>query len=295
VDFAHMLGAKPMAVAQTKSGVAYDPHAIEAIEARFFRDTWEAVRPEAAAEHGIALASFGPVQATIVRELPGVQIANMILGATAPGAVADGQLEAAIAWARERGANPKVPVPRGLEGSAEAEAFLRAAGFAPGYRWMKFVRDAHPPRFSVRDDVEVIELGAGSEEPFAAIVAAGFGLPAWAAELFVQLPGRPGWRCYVAKVDGSAQAAAAMFLDAGIAEFGMAATLEPARRRGCQLALLRRRLLDATAAGCELCFVETGERVPERPSNSYRNILRAGFEEAFLCPIWGASPPESAS
>ncbi|HEY2717910.1 MAG TPA: hypothetical protein VGI73_16990 [Solirubrobacterales bacterium] len=284
-----------MAASQTRSGVAYDPQAIDAIEARFCRDAWKAVQPEAATEHGIELASFGPVQARIVRELPGVQMANMIIGATVPGAVAEGRLEAAIAWARERGGDPYVALTPGLGGDTEAEAFLRSAGFAPGYGWMKFVRDTHPPRFSVPDDVEIVELGAAGEEPFAAIVAAGFGLPAWAAELFAQLPGRRGWHCYVAKVDGSAQAAGAMFLDAGIAELGMTATLEPARGRGCQLALLRRRILDAGAAGCELVFVETGERVPERPSSSYRNILRAGFEEAFLCPNWGASPPESSS
>jgi hypothetical protein len=32
--------------------------------------------------------------------------------------------------------------------------------------------------------------------------------------------------------------------------------------------------------------VETGERVPDRPSASYRNILKAGFEEAYLRPNW---------
>ena len=47
-----------------------------------------------------------------------------------------------------------------------------------------------------------------------------------------------------------------------------------------------RRIADAGAAGCETLFVETGERVPNRPSASYRNILRAGFEEAYLRPNW---------
>ena len=277
---------------RTESGVAYDPLALDAIEARFWRDAWEAVRPEAAAEHGIEVASFGPVQATILRELGDVQMTNLVLGATAPGAVEGGHLEAAIASARERGVDPYVPVTPGLPDTATAEAFLLAAGFAPAYGWMKFVRDPHPPRFSPPGDVEVVELTAPGEEPFAAIVAAGFGLPAWGAELFAQLPGRPGWRCYVAKVDGAAQAAGAMFLDGGLAELGMAATLEPARRRGCQLALLGRRIVDAAEAGCELLFVETGERNPHRPSNSYRNILRAGFEQAYLCPNWGASSPE---
>jgi len=49
---------------------------------------------------------------------------------------------------------------------------------------------------------------------------------------------------------------------------------------------LRRRILDAAAAGCHTLFVETGERVPDRPSGSYRNILRAGFREAYLRPNW---------
>jgi hypothetical protein len=271
--------------ATTASGVSYDPRALDAVELRFWRDAWEAVRPEAAAEHAIEVADFGPVQATILGALGDARMTNLLLGATEPGALDGGHLESAIAWACER-VEPCVPVTPGLPQTAAVEASLRTAGFAPGYGWMKFVRDAHPPRFRTPDDVEIVELGASGEEPFAAIVAAGFGLPTWGAELFAQLPGRPGWRCYVARVDGEAQAAGAMFLDGAIAEFGMAATLEPARRRGCQLALLRRRIVDAAEAGCELLFVETGERIPERPSNSYRNILRAGFEEAYVCPNW---------
>jgi GNAT superfamily N-acetyltransferase len=118
------------------------------------------------------------------------------------------------------------------------------------------------------------------------IAATGFGLPAWAAAFFAALPGRQGWRCYVVRLDGEPQACAAMLVDGPVAEFGVAATLEPARGRGCQLALLHRRIRDAAAAGCETLFVETGERVAERPSSSYRNVLRAGFEEAYLRPNW---------
>ena len=100
------------------------------------------------------------------------------------------------------------------------------------------------------------------------------------------MPGREGWRCYVARVDGAAQACAAMLVDGDIAELGIAATLEPARGQGCQLALLHRRIADAVEAGCRLLFVETGERAEDRPAGSYRNILRAGFEEAYLRPNW---------
>ena len=82
-----------------------------------------------------------------------------------------------------------------------------------------------------------------------------------------------------------------MLIQGDLAEFGIAATLEPARGRGCQRALLHRRILDAADAGCHTLFVETGERVPDRPSASYRNILRAGFEEAYLRPNWTRAAP----
>lgn len=279
-----------MAAARTESGVDYDPLALDAIEARFWRELWDSVPEPAAAEHGIERASFGPVQATVIGELAAVGMVNLLLGATAPGAVAEGHLEAALEWAHRRGVTPYVPLTPGQPESEAAEALLRATGLAPAYGWMKFLRDTHPPRFGAPDDVEIVELTAPDQEPFGAIVANAFGMPAWGAELFANLPGRPGWRCYVAKLDGTAQATGAMLLDGGIAELGMGATLESARGRGCQLALLRRRIVDAAVAGSRLLFVETGERVPGRPSNSYRNILRAGFEEAYLCPNWGATP-----
>jgi GNAT superfamily N-acetyltransferase len=269
----------------TKSGFQYDSLALDRVERRFWQECWEAVPDEVAAERGIAVREFGPVQASVVEALPDVGMMNLILGATLEGAVENGHLGAACKWAHSRGVASYVPVSPGLPNSTEVESWLAANGFSPGYGWMKFVRDPHPPRFRA-PAVEVVEIGAADDEPFGAIAATGFGLPAWAGAFFAGLPGRQGWRCYVARVDGSAQACAAMLLDGGVAEFGIAATLEPARGRGCQLALLHRRIADAAEAGCHTLFVETGERVEDRPAGSYRNILRAGFEEAYLRPNW---------
>jgi hypothetical protein len=220
---------EPMTTAKTGSGVEYDPRALDAIELRFWRELWDSVPAAVAAEHGVELATIGRVQANTVRELGEVPMLNLLLGATEPGAVADGDLDAAIAWARERGVRATVPLTPGLSSSEDAAAALRAAGMEPGYGWMKFVRDAHLPRFSPPDDVEVVELTDPDAEPFGAIVAAGFGLPAWCADFFAALPGRPGWRCYVARVDGAAFATGATFLDGGIAELGIGATLATAR------------------------------------------------------------------
>ena len=268
---------------QTEHGTDYDPLALDRVERRFWRDIWQSMPHEATSEHGVELRDFGALQVTLTRDLPQVPILNLVLGA--PEAT-EADLEYAIAWAAEHGVSPCIPVTPGLPGSARAEAWLQERGFEHGYAWMKFVRDAHPPRFPAPDGVEVVELVSADEEPFGMIAAAGFGMPPWGAGFFADLPGRDGWRCYVARVEGEAQACAAVLIEDGLAEFGIAATLEGARGRGCQAALLHRRIRDAAEAGCHTLFVETGERVPDRPSASYRNILRAGFEEAYLRPNW---------
>jgi hypothetical protein len=281
--------ALAMTDGKTRGGVEFDQRRLDRVEKRFWRDIWQSVPAEVAAERGIELRDFGPVQASIVESLPGVGMMNLVLGATEPGAIEEGHLAAASGWASARGVESYVPVSPDLLETEAVERWLAGNGFSPAYAWMKFARDVHPPRFATPQDVEVIELTAAEEEPFGMIAATGFGLPAWAAAFFAGLPGRDGWRCYVARVDDETQACAAMLIHDDLAEFGIAATLGPARGRGCQRALLHRRIRDA-AAGCKTLFVETGERVPDRPSSSYRNILRAGFEEAYLRPNWARSP-----
>jgi GNAT superfamily N-acetyltransferase len=275
-----------MVDAKTSSGVEFDPRRLDRVEKRFWREIWASVPAGVAAEHGVEAKDFGPVQVTVATALARVGMMNLVLGATEPGAVEDGHLAAATAWAGLRGVDSYVPVTPGLAETEAAERRLADDGFSPGYAWMKFARDVHPPRFAVPKDVEVAEVTGAEQEPFGMIAATGFGLPAWAAAFFANLPERLDWRCYVARVDATAQACAAMLIQGDVAELGVAATLEPARGRGAQRALLQRRIIDAAAAGCQTLFVETGERVPERPSASYKNILRAGFEEAYLRPNW---------
>jgi len=274
----------PMPARTTKNGVTYDPVALDRTERRFWRDIWDSVPVEVAEEHGIERRDFGPIQATIVRDLGPVGMINLVLGAAEDLGIE--HLEAATAWAEEQGATPYVPLTPDLPGSAGAEEWLQRNGFTTSYGLMKFVRDPHSPRFPAPDGIEVVEVTAPDQEPFGAIAAFGFGMPAWGAEFFAHLPGREGWRCYVARVDGEAQGCGAMMIEDGIAELGIGATLEQARGRGCQTALLRRRISDAVEAGCHTLLVETGERLPHRPAASYRNILKAGFDEAFMRPNW---------
>lgn len=267
----------------TDGGTEFDPAALERTEARFWREVWDAVPAEVVAAHGVRRREFGPVQATVARDLPEAEALNLLLGAAQGDAAAEGFVEEAIEWVRGEGARGFALLSPGETGVADAEAVLGAAGFERARGWMRFVRDAHPPRFDVAADVKVVE---DEDAPFATVAALGLGLPAWAAELFAPLPSLPDWHCYVAKVDGEPAGCAAMLVDGEAAGIGLAATLEGGRGRGCGSALLRRRIEDAAAAGARTLFVDAGERVPGRPSPGYADILRAGFEEAYLRPGW---------
>jgi hypothetical protein len=288
-----MRGLKVQAMPhRTNGGTEFDPAALERTEARFWREIWDAVPDAVAVAKGVRREEFGPVQATVAAALPEPRFMNLILGAADGVAAAEGFVGEAVDWVRAQEVRGFALLDPNLPGAGAAARALGGAGYQPEHDWMRFVRDPHPPRFKVAGDVEVVEIdGSDEDAPFGAIAAVGFGLPAWAASLFAPLPALPDWRCYLARLDGEPQACAAMLLDGEVAELGIAATLDGGRRRGCQLALLARRIEDAAAAGVRTLFVETGARVPGRPSTSYANILRAGFEEAYLLPGWADARP----
>jgi hypothetical protein len=75
-----------------------------------------------------------------------------------------------------------------------------------------------------------------------------------------------------------------------VAWLGLAGTVPELRRRGGQGAIMAARINEAIAAGCTAIGTETGERVMDRPSASYSNIVRFGFREAYVRPNL-VSPP----
>jgi GNAT superfamily N-acetyltransferase len=159
--------------------------------------------------------------------------------------------------------------------------WLKARGFTPGYAFMKFSRATAAATDAATDlDVEVI--GPQRGPAFGQLVSAVFGLPDSLGQWIAQLPGRERWVCLLASAGDVPVAAAAAYIEDQYAWFGLGATLPEFRRRGAQSVLLSRRLREAHARGASVAVTETGERVPDRPSNSYRNILRSGFEEMYL-------------
>jgi GNAT superfamily N-acetyltransferase len=158
---------------------------------------------------------------------------------------------------------------------------LRERGYEPGYAWMKFSRDAGnaPP---AETDLDLVEIGADRGDEFGRTIVESFGLPSRFADWLARLPGRDGWHCFVAYHGAEPAAGGAVHVFEDLAWFGIGATRPDFRRRGAQNAILAARIRRVTELGCTLLVTETGELVDDRPSNSYRNILRAGFEPQYV-------------
>jgi GNAT superfamily N-acetyltransferase len=154
---------------------------------------------------------------------------------------------------------------------------LASRGYMRGRSWMKFERDGGP--------APAAATGARIEETldgglFGRLLGGG-------AELGGMV-GAPGWRCLVGWIGDEPAACGALYVDGTSAWLGAAFTRQEFRGRGLQSALLAARIEAARAAGATLLTSETGEQLPDRPATSYRNLLRAGFREAFLRANWSS-------
>jgi Acetyltransferase (GNAT) family len=241
-------------------------------------------RAEAAAFESIAQAGDWPVlrigdAVCIAAPLAlGNTMFNRVTGLGLDGDASDDTLREIAAFFRDAGTQYAIAAsplaPRDLAGR------LKARGFETGYGWMKFGRGLEGP-----EDVDtnlVVREADGAE--VAAIVAAGYSVPDEVAAAFEPLAKLAEWHCFVATLEEEPVGTGALYVHEGVGWFGAAATLPDKRRLGAQNALLAARVVRGREASCEALTVETGKQTDERPSNSYRNIQRAGFRELYVRP-----------
>jgi hypothetical protein len=192
------------------------------------------------------------------------------------------ELERALAVleAAQRPHNYLVHVDPGTLAQA-IEQRLRKRGLVPFRRdWLVLRHDGRPAQ-EVETPFRIAPATRHEAGAFAEIMAAGFDGPAELLPMFAGLVERTGWHVYVAFDGPRVIAAGALFVRAGAAYLGFAATLRSHRGSGAQKALIARRLQVACALGCDSVLVETGAPVPGEPSPSLDNLRAAGFEPVF--------------
>jgi hypothetical protein len=162
---------------------------------------------------------------------------------------------------------------------------LREAGYEKYRGWMKFRRGAGEAG-AIKTDLEIRRIGPDYAAVFAAIVADAFDFGVDFRPAIAALANDDNWHLYMG-FDGHVPACTgALYIKNGRAYLDFGATLPNFRRRGGQTAVLNTRIGAALEAGCTSIVTMTGEAVPGDEQHSYRNILRAGFEEAYLRENW---------
>jgi GNAT superfamily N-acetyltransferase len=223
--------------------------------------------------------------ATVLRvpEVPESPMLNRVVGLGVESAATEADVDEALA-AMGTGVTFYVAVaPSARPG--ELPEWLRARGLEPGWGWMVFRRDVKPPA-SAATNLGVVEVDTVDHaEAFGHVVRASYELPETIEPRFARMRDG-GWQCWVAFDGDEPAGAGALFAAEGVAYLGFAGTLPEHRGKGAQSTLLAARIRRAAELGCDLVITETGERSGDRPSNSYRNILRAGFTEDAVTANW---------
>lgn len=224
---------------------------------------------------GAAVREFGHVLATMMPRFP-ERWWNRVGGIAAGD---EGLIDEIIAWYRAAGLSCAFEIVPPQSSDALLKALAARGFYQSGFRSILYgVPDSVPapfaPGVAVKEQKELklffdlaIETGFLNQEWIS--------WEEYARAQFLES------RCYVAYVDGQPAAHAMMKTSDRAAMFGFGATLEAFRGRGCQLALLRARLVDAAKAGCDLAIVQANPG-----SVSQRNIERAGMRVAYTKVIW---------
>ncbi len=257
----------------------------------FRAEMWSSACEDALYECGIAERRFGPLQANVIKDLPDAPVLNTILGAGEPTAVKGGYLEEAVEWADSFQVDYQVLVEHERPETSGAERWLNQHGFEQGHGLVRYARDASvPPDLAGVRGVRIWELGNLGEESLGGETmvfdaAPALGMPVSASSLLFELPERKHWRCYTAELEDEIVAFGSMLVRDGVAALGLDGTVERARGRGCNLALVRQRLVAAYEMGCETVFAGVPTYGKSIPAPA-RNLVRAGFVPAHRSVYW---------
>lgn len=251
---------------------------LEAAEAAYTLSKLRALRDDEGNARGVELAQVGGTALLSIQSQRNNPSVNRAMGfETADLARLDEMLE----WLRARSGYFWFDVAPALADDAALKALADAGLYTSFFLSVVYARPQEAPERAPNGvAVQQVDLWKEARD-FALAYSGGFGIPLHLLERIERSArieqSAPGWRCYLATVEGEPAGMATLYDDgAGIAEIDAMATVPAYRRRGCQSALLRRCMADAAQAGCTLIASQA-----EPSSGSERNFVRAGFRIAY--------------
>ncbi len=227
---------------------------------------------------GSAFRRFGPVVATRLPALAAATPYNKARGLGLDGGPTVSDL---VAFYARTGQRPSVEV-WAEHASADLHRALRADGLAPGPSTVALHLSLGGTAAERTAGVDIAEIGR-NDTRYLGTLLGGYGVGPDARDLRRMTAiehGTSGLRRYLATVDGEPAAAAALFTQDGVSILAGAATLPRFRGRGCQTALITRRIADAAADS------DAAVATAALGSPSHGNLTRLGFQVAHTRTTW---------
>jgi hypothetical protein len=249
---------------------------LERIELSAVLDFFAAASPDVVRAFALDALDLGDAAAFSIGAHPKMLLFNRVLGLEGDEVLPDIER-----WFGSRRCMFAISVRSG----AALEGALVERGYRRGSALMKFRRGVErSPATQTSLRIEQIREERAGE--YGRVVDAVFELGSPLDRWFAALCSRAGWACFGA-FDGDRLVGTGVAHVAGTYGWlGAAGTLEDARGRGAQSAILAARIRAANEAGARILATETADRVGGEAGPSFRNVMRAGFEEAFVQQWW---------
>lgn len=232
--------------------------------------------------HGVALQRFGDAVGFVVRDLPDPHFNRVVnvRGKT------EAYLDEILAWYDENGMHCRIDVSPADAPRRLLEAMARRGMYQDGFYAAMY---GTPFRGGLRSgrgaELDVRLMTASDRLAVEETYVVGHGVPddraATVKDSISVLFDKPGMRLYGTYIEGALAAVAVMYVVRRTAYLVSAATLPGFRRRGCHAALIKRRLNDAVALGCDLAISHNPFLSPAQ-----RNLERLGFRMAYTKAVW---------
>jgi hypothetical protein len=253
---------------------------VERAEARAWASFYRSAPTATADALGIRVVTFGPTTALAMAGAP-FPLVNRVIGLGVGAPATEGVVDELLAVYGGIGVKDFAVQIAEEARPSELTRWLGERNLVAGGAWAKTFR-GNGPVSALQGPARVERASHLDVDTFGDVATRGFEMPEVFGPLFGGLVGKPDWHVYLAYDGPDAIATGAMYVMGDVAWLGMGSTLPAHRRRGAQGALLARRLEDGIELGCRWFVTETGAEDPDRPNASLRNMLRAGFEVAYL-------------
>ncbi len=265
---------------------------VETSEANMMHTLIGTIPPKLATEFGAACQDVGDATAVFFEKLP-IAHFNRAIGLGVRQPATEAMIDELMRLYGRQRTTFGIDVSPAAQ-PAQLSDWLLERGLRPGYNLAKVIRGTEPPPH-IETDLRIEPVTEANAAHFAHVAQIGFGMPDWMEPMFEYIVTLPDVYNYLAYAGDVPAAVGSLYVGDGIGALFNGATLPEYRRRGAQGAIMARRIQDGIALGCRWFTTETNEDTPEAPNPSYHNMLRTGFQLAYLRPIYVHEPNTAVS